>query len=1302
MVRGDEAGDAQAIEQTSTATPLSTRTAGAEAGGYAKLYLKVFDPDTDQVATKEFLVQKLEVSLGRSVSADQTQAFAAAAEGVDLGAGFSNKLSRRHATIQWNQQQQRFEVYCSGKNGVLVVHADTFRHMRPGDEPEPLDSYSTIMLGDCLVVLLLPKATRVLPGASLSPARGRHAFRPAQGRPWMQRATLLRHGSAVTARDWHRVRSKWSKIDQETLLRGLMRYGYGRWKEIVQHAESGRLDRKPLDEMIMMARRMVIMAALHVTGAEYRAMLRILSTTGETRSSTASMVPMPRQIEQEVTMVAAEMAEAKLEKRKYVRWARRFRLLHRIERLVRNANVMQQIEQEKLEIPGKLPSDRWGGIDDADLLRGVYSLGFGDFNRFWEEPTLHFRERFQPPQGAASNPPDDGALSEQVATRADDLDEDEDVDEPAMSKTTLRSNTFQVDEEPTPVGAAAAMTYSLDTVTITKETSVKPERSPAPWTAETGTQTTDVAGVTLQGPPPASTAADDDRPPFPSSVELIRRLRILVNAAARLIESRKKDEPLSSALAAFAAEWPRTIDEASSSARQHDSKRWNTSRTAEQRALLASRLAPKVNTPSKDDPSRIEWARYRLEKAQRFTRKQAMEFERSLVNHGLDYNPNERPDQPEGVVHDWVRFVHHCAYAQYKLPDALEEAYIELVRECYRVLASASVELPHQATGDPNASEEPEDEQEQDAANETPPRAAAGRSPNPYASVSPESSIDPEMLERARSFAPSALFRDLDRKRARKALTRLHLFRVLRVYVLAAPEKSLAELVRQPMPPSLASSSSTVLSSDLPPWWRAVHDRALLYGIDRHGLGLGAFERIAQDHELGFPQSIETYCATRQLDGATVSRLQLGFPRVHVALRRARTVMDSVCAAMQVPPLPTESSLYVDEARRAALARARQLSIEANWMERLVHQYLAENEARAGLTPTLNSNLESMRPLQSISSLVGGSESALDSEWPTDEQQTSSARQPRKHLSTGVTRTTVDAQRRHPLVRSKRRRHVFEQLRAQGYIAQGLASGSAEVLPTQPVDVGNGLVLLSLGAFPSATADRVRLYRNEGYLLPPGFHSVRQLSASGHWYETRIETASSSSPNTTSNGPVYRVQQVEFVFPEQDKPAECLVPVADGFAKSGPNLNELWIQVMNSEAETGLAPGTASFVTLVSGFERAGLGDPFVQRCLRNLPNAHAYLADGEASTDDFPTPQPQQQQGQGSEWSDATTRNTETDGHEVAGRAAAAAAVSGVSSGSLAASSSFPPSAESPRNEPESRPSFEANDLVENRAPDP
>ncbi|KAF6001200.1 hypothetical protein F1559_000874 [Cyanidiococcus yangmingshanensis] len=242
------------------------------------------------------------------------------------------------------------------------------------------------------------------------------------------------------------------------------------------------------------------------------------------------------------------------------------------------------------------------------------------------------------------------------------------------------------------------------------------------------------------------------------------------------------------------------------------------------------------------------------------------------------------------------------------------------------------------------------------------------------------------------------------------------------------------------------------------------------------------------------------------------------------------------------------------------------------------------------------------------------------------------------------------------------RRHVFEQLRAQGYIAQGLASGSAEVLPTQPVDVGNGLVLLSLGAFPSATADRVRLYRNEGYLLPPGFHSVRQLSASGHWYETRIETASSSSPNTTSNGPVYRVQQVEFVFPEQDKPAECLVPVADGFAKSGPNLNELWIQVMNSEAETGLAPGTASFVTLVSGFERAGLGDPLYnavyETCRMRMPilwmRKHRRTISLHHNRSS--------KQGQGSEWSDATTRNTETDGHEVAGRAAAAAAVSGVS----------------------------------------
>jgi hypothetical protein len=1207
MVRVEELGSAPAA------------TSGPQTGGFAKLFLKVFDPDTDRACSKEYLVQKQEVSLGRSVSADETQAFEAAAEGVDLGAGFSNKLSRRHATIRWNQQQQRFEVLCNGKNGVLVVHVDTFRHLRPGDEPEPLDSYSTIMLGDCLVVLLLPKATHVLPGASLSPARGRHGARQGQSRFALQRSTSLRHDRTGMARDWHRIRSRWNKMDQETLLRGLMRYGFGRWKEIVQYADSGRLDRKPLDEMILMARRMVITAALHVTGAEYRAMLRILSASGESRASAAASFPIQKEIEQEVTMVAAELAGTRLEKRKYVRWARRLRLLHRIERLVHHPVLMQRIEQGELDIPGKPPAERWEGMDDADLLRGVYQLGFGDFHRFWEEPTLHFGQRFRPPQSLASQRPGAEELSEHLVAETEDPDEDQ---EESKANASIWLPTRDQDSNPI---AKSTLSEAVTAESMDLEEHQEPAMPSGPPVAPL---------VTSPGPdnrsspeikseqPPAADPLTDERPPFPSSVELLRRLRIVVNTAARLIESRKKDEPLPSALAAFAAEWPRPLKDAPANLRPQGSKRLAISRLAQQQVFSATGLDAAAWDERPDDPARLEWARRRLEKAQRFTRKQAMEFERTLVNHGLDYIPEERPDSACGTVHDWIRFVYRCPYVRYKLPETLEEAYIDFVRECYRVLATEPNDSREPTNADANASDEAEDEDRQAmeqtpfATEEKPDPPAADEAPiadstntrvqSLYASVSPEASLDPEMLERARSFPPSTMFRDLDRKRARKALTRLHLFRVLRLCLLMERDKSLAELLQLS-----TASSMQPLTRDLPPWWRAAHDRALLYGIDRHGLGLGAFEHLAQDRELGFPQSIEAYCTTRHLDSHAVSRLQLGFPRVQVALRRARTVIDSVCAAQQLAPLPTERSLYEDEARAAARSRAQQRGRDANWPERLVYQYLRENEIPASLTPVATpSTTGTAPPLHPSAQQVELDDPAPDWAWSEPEQPAvNQGRKPQQNDGLVPSWGTADGQRRVSLTRSKRRRQVFEQLRSRGTIAQGIGPITAEAVLTQPVDLGNGLVLLSLGAFPKATAvtrEQALAFYAEPWLLSPGFRSVRQLSASGHWYETCIEASTNAKGSYTLS---YRVQQVEFVLPDAERLTDCIVPVPDGFAAAGSNLTGLWIQLMNSEAETGLAAGTASFVTLVSGFERAGLCDPIVQRCLRLVPNAEPYLS---------------------------------------------------------------------------------------------
>jgi hypothetical protein len=1266
MTMRDEGAERAASEEAALeAHPVQP----GPSGGYAKLFLKAFDPDTGQTTSREYVIRKLVVSLGRSTAPDPERAFEAAAEGVDLGAGFSSKLSRRHATIQWNADQQRFEVVCNGKNGILVVHADTYRQLRPGDAAEPLDSYSTILLGDCLVVFVLPKATHVLPGVAAvtagvtaSPTSDRAVQRLAPSRAGLQRVGAARSSSAPLARDFQRIRVRWNKSDQEALLRGLMRFGYGRWKEILQHAESGRLDRKPLDELIIMARRMVIMAALHAVGPENRAMLRILASSGEgTRGSgSAAAASQQRELEQEVSSVAAGLSDTKTERRKYVRWARRFRLLHRIERIVQNAAVMQRIEEGDLDISGKPPADCWGPIDDADLLRGVHKLGFGDFHRLWEEPTLHFRERYRAPVTASALQVEEDTRSDAQAARTGEPFEGSEASSREAEHDEQRNLLPTVGECASPskkssVAASTAETPEADVSLSNNEASLTEAAS-----LGGGSPADDLGIFAVDKSQRPESTSRDERTPFPSSVELIRRLRIVVNRVARLIEPRNKEEAQLATPAAFAPEWPGNEDAVLARDCTTSVKRLAVSRIARQQALLTPKPDALTKNDLMMDAASLEWARGRLEKAQRFNRRQVKEFERALVNYGLDYLPTERPDDPHGIVHDWLRFVRRCPFVQYMLPETLEEYYIDFVRECYRVLATDPAESPQRKSAEPAGSEDDDDHDddhdeertpnESAAAAPEPPSAAvvaehstlapsadtvanASSSSNRYASASPEASIDPAMLERARDFPPSTLFPNLDRKRARKALVRLHLFRVLRLYVLALPAKSLADLIQSLGSVKLPQSSA----GELPVWWRPVHDRALLYGIDRHGLGQGAFEQIAQDHELGFPQSIESYCAAQTFEGAQVLRMQLGFPRVHAALRRARAVMDWICAALQARPLPTETSLYDDEARDAALARAQRIGTESKWMERLLYQFLAENNVPVRLqrtAPTGQSNATSGQDAANDSAEVAAATTTKSAAIAcADDQALHRLEQPASNVHADSSSEPMSGSVHSSVQHVKGRPRIFETLRILGFITRRMPGAPGQVRElTQPVDLGNGLVLLSLGTLPSpssmalAPASSASTDDSLQLLVPCGFRSVRQLQASGHWYETQVDLASTSDAEASY---LYRVRQVEFVPPPAIGSSaasvasrDWIAPVEGGFDAMSSNLNTLWIRVLNSTTETGLAAGTASFVTLVSGVERAGLADPLVQRYLQALVPTEEHADPPSSLRDDALPPQ--------------------------------------------------------------------------------
>lgn len=106
-----------------------------------------------------------------------------------------------------------------------------------------------------------------------------------------------------------------------------------------------------------------------------------------------------------------------------------------------------------------------------------------------------------------------------------------------------------------------------------------------------------------------------------------------------------------------------------------------------------------------------------------------------------------------------------------------------------------------------------------------------------------------ESLESDYRQSRTVAYFNLNIERSRTILESISLFRFLRLRVLTDP--NLSETVK-----------NCRKMKELPFWWRSVHDRALLYGVDKHGLN--NWEAIAEDPELGFPATLEKLAQKKQ------------------------------------------------------------------------------------------------------------------------------------------------------------------------------------------------------------------------------------------------------------------------------------------------------------------------------------------------------------------------------------------------------------------------------------------------------
>lgn len=755
----------------------------------AKLEGRIFLADTD-VKFDYFMVAD-NIVLGRSDPAHVLKRpLTPAQDGIDIGLGDSSKLSRAHARIHHDPATRAFLLHCQGKNGITVTLPSTGATvvMTPDTAPVALQSRTLVQMGDAVFCFLLP------------------AEYPPQAKK----------------------RREWIKAENASLRTLMMRLGYGRWNDIIRIAP-GRLSEREPDELVPVARRFVARCFIHARpGVEQKVLSEIL------REHFAPDVP-----EAEVNAdVDALLAEAKQlaepnEKRKFVRWARKLRLLRRL-RDIHDHSSLERLRQGKLRVYTPRPAPYWSTQDDVDLIAGCYRHGYGATEALRTDETLGFHDRYLPSvsarrsSAAADNTAKQrtslGAAAGAVGNAEDEEDHEDDddpeeeeedadrdsaagdnntkkqADDAAMSSPSANDESTNAAPQVTGNGKSTTACATVKSEgTVLSKVSGKSEPI-MEHTVVTGTAAAAAVDVKLEEAMEAN--GDDDKSalkpaivpkdkmvPFPTSEALMKRLKSIINACAKEYDRDMREQ--------------RKQTQAQNRAQQRKND-------------LAARKAEKAAQKIRQREER------RVAKSQPFSKKDANEFEKALTNFGLEYVGDDPP------MPDWKTFLKKAPSLATKYVETMEEAFEDFTKEAHRLVDLAAAK---------------EDE-------------------------------DTERLEQLMMEKPSKLFTQLTLERAERVLDRLRFFRTLRSEILTNP------------------GMSTILrgckrTRELPLWWRSMHDKALLCGVNYHGFN--AWDALAKDEDLPFAMSIKGHEEKFANDSKNLRKG--AFPKPSAALKRAKSLV---------------------------------------------------------------------------------------------------------------------------------------------------------------------------------------------------------------------------------------------------------------------------------------------------------------------------------------------------------------------------------------------------------------------------
>lgn len=657
----------------------------------AKLEGRIFFADTD---TKfDYYMLRHSILLGRSDPAHVLdEPLTPAQDGIDIGLGDSNKLSRTHARIQHDPSTRSFLLHCLGKNGLTVTapkSGDTVI-MTPDTAPVALQNRTLIQMGDSIFCFLLPLEYPSLP----------------------------------------KKRREWIKAENASLRTLMMRLGYGRWDDIKRIAP-GRLSEREPEELIPVARKFVARCYIHARpGVEQKVLGEIL------REHIPADTP-EDEVKADVDALiqeAKDLAEPN-EKRKFVRWARKLRLLRRL-RDVHDHSSLELLRAGKLRVFTPRPATYWSTDDDVNLIVGCYRHGYGATEAIRSDKTLGFYNRYLPSvssrrstgQDKSQKPPTSLAG---IVDEEDDHDDDDDHEEDDedggheingvasdSGKKVKKEEDMVAMSSPSVNGDGTAGGCENDTAAIVKvevKNRTKKEPIDQPDNSREGANSSadsknsdDEKMKDVEGnDEPASKHSEipkDEMVVFPTSEALMKRLKSAINSCVKVYDRDMREQR----------------------------KQTQAQNRAHQRKVdLALRKAEKAAEKMRQREER------RLAKSQPFSKKDANEFEKALSNFGLEYK--EDASSP-----DWQTFIENVPSLATKYHGTLDQAFSDFSKEAHRLVDLAAAK---------------EDE-------------------------------DTERLEQLKLQSPSALFTQLTLDRAERVLDRLRFFRTLRSEVLTNPNMS--------------------------------------------------------------------------------------------------------------------------------------------------------------------------------------------------------------------------------------------------------------------------------------------------------------------------------------------------------------------------------------------------------------------------------------------------------------------------------------------------------------------------------